>query len=94
MKSIYDVIRSPIITEKGAIMQAENNKYMFQVAVSANKKEIKEAIEKIYNVKVTGVRTMNVRGKMKRVRAKFGLTSAWKKAIITLKAGDTIDFTE
>jgi large subunit ribosomal protein L23 len=92
MKTVYDVIRNPLITEKGAIMQADQNKYIFQVAKTANKIEIKKAIESIYDVKVTKVNIMNVRGKLKRVRYQYGRTAAWKKAIVTLKQGNTIDF--
>lgn len=93
MKNVYDTIRNPLITEKGAIQQAEQNKYYFKVDSKSNKKEIKDAIEKIYNVKVLDVNTMNIRGKMKRVRYKVGRTSGWKKAIVTLKSGDVIDLT-
>ena len=93
MKHAYDIIRSPLITEKGSFLQADQNKYMFAVDPRCNKKEVKDAIEKIYNVKVTNVHTLNVRGKMKRVRYEFGKTSRWKKAIVTLKPGDSIDFT-
>jgi len=93
MKNVYDILRNPIITEKGAILQAEQNKYIFKVAKDANKIEIKHAIEKIYEVKVTKVNLMNVRGKLKRVRRDYGKTAAWKKAIVTLKAGNTIDLT-
>ncbi len=89
----YDVIKSPVITEKSSILQAGSNKYVFEVDKSANKKQIKDAVEAIYNVKVVDVRTMNVRGKLKRVRYNYGRTSSWKKAIVTLKQGDTIDLT-
>lgn len=91
MKSMYDIIRNPLITEKGAIMQADNNKYVFKVATDANKKEIKRAVEEIYDVKVTKVNVMNISGKLKRVRAQYGRTACWKKAIVTLKPGNTID---
>ena len=93
MKSIYDVLRNPIITEKGAVLQAEQNKYIFKVDKKANKKEVKEAVEKIYNVTVTKVNIMNNMGKLKRVRYEYGRTPAWKKAIVTLKQGDAIDLT-
>ncbi len=93
MKNVYDIIRSPLITEKGSLLQADQNKYFFRVDCKCNKKEIKEAIEKIYNVKVLKVQTMNVRGKLKRVRYEFGRTARWKKAIVTLKPGDSIEFT-
>lgn len=93
MKSVYDVLRNPLITEKSAILQADQNKYIFKVAKDANKIEVKQAVEKIYDVKVTKVNLMNVRGKLKRVRRDYGKTAAWKKAIITLKAGNSIDLT-
>jgi large subunit ribosomal protein L23 len=93
MKSVYDILRTPIITEKGAILQASQNKYIFQVATDANKIEVKKAVEEIYNVKVTKVNLMNIRGKLKRVRSAYGRTAAWKKAIVTLKAGNSIDLT-
>ena len=93
MMNPYDAIRNPIITEKSSIMQADQNKYVFKVAQKANKKEIKDAIEKIYDVSVTKVHTMNVRGKMKRVRSKYGMTASWKKALVTLKPGNVIDLT-
>jgi len=93
MKHTYDIIRNPLITEKGSIIQAEQNKYIFKVDSKCNKRQIKDAIEKIYNVKVTAVHTMHVRGKLKRVRYVFGKTASWKKTIVTLKPGDTIDFT-
>jgi large subunit ribosomal protein L23 len=91
-KNAYDIIRNPLITEKGANLAEKENKYLFNVACSSTKKDVKEAIEKIYSVKVLKVHTMNVRGKLKRVRYKEGRTSSWKKAVVTLKAGDKIEF--
>lgn len=67
------------------------NKYLFWVKTSANKLQIKKAVEEIYKVKVTAVNTMKIKGKPKRVRYKLGHTAAWKKAVVTLKQGDTID---
>ena len=93
MKNSYDIIRNPLITEKGAIQQADHNKYIFKVDRHSNKRQIKGAIEKIYNVKVLKVHTMNVGGKLKRVRYEMGRTADWKKAVVTLKPGDKIDFT-
>ncbi len=89
----YDVLKSPVITEKSSVMQADQNKYVFKVDSRANKKQIKDAVEKIYDVKVVNVHTMNVRGKMKRLRANYGRTSGWKKALVTLKPGNSIDLT-
>ena len=67
---------------------------MFQVATSANKHEIKDAVEDLFDVTVTGVRTMNVKGKMKRMGRFEGRRATWKKAIVTLAPGDTLDFFE
>jgi large subunit ribosomal protein L23 len=97
MKTVnaYDVILSTIVTERSTT-QSENTehpKYTFVVADGANKSEIKAAIELIYNVKVTAVNTINVKGKVKRLRTKQGMTPAWKKAVVTLRRGDRIDFT-
>ena len=86
----YDMIFAPVITEKSASMEAEG-KYVFKVDVRANKTQIKQAVEKIYNVKVTKVNTLNVRPKKKRVGRYVGATSAYKKAIITLAEGSKIE---
>ena len=77
-------------TEKGSGMMPEN-KYIFRVANDANKIQIKQAVEDIYNVTVIKVNTINMGGKWKRVRYKEGKTPDWKKAIVTLKQGDKID---
>ncbi|MFT5169906.1 MAG: large subunit ribosomal protein L23 [Lysobacterales bacterium] len=90
MKTCYDVLKTVVITEKGAAM-VEDRKYLFHVATVANKIEIKNAIEEIYKVKVQSVNTSIVRGKLKRVRREQGSTSAWKKAVVTLKEGDKIE---
>lgn len=90
MRSPYDTLKNILRTEKGTAMLAEN-KYLFSVASDANKIQIKEAVEDIYNVKVVKVNTLKVRGKWKRVRYKAGKTSDWKKAVVTLKAGDKIE---
>lgn len=92
MKNIYDTIRCPLITEKGAIQQTDTNKYHFKVDVRCNKNDVKDAVERIYNVSVTNVHTLNVKGKNKRVGRHEGKTAGWKKAIVTVKNGDTIDF--
>lgn len=83
--SIYDIIRRPIITEKG-MEHMEHNKYTFEVAKTANKTEIKKAIETIFGVKVEKVNTMNVRGKKKRQGTSVGFTPSYKKAIVKLTA--------
>lgn len=90
MKSMYDVIKRPIITEKTSGL-AEKLQYTFEVDPKANKTEIKDAIEKIFNVTVVEVRTVNVHRKAKRMQRFEGFKSAYKKAIVRLAAGQTID---
>ena len=91
MKDPYQVLIRPIVTEKGTAQVTKLNKYSFSVHPAANKNDIKYAIESIFKVKVTAVNTMNRKGKNKRVRMALGVTSAWKKAVVTLKAGDKIE---
>ena len=91
MKTSYDIIRKPIITEKSSSLIDKNLQYTFEVDPRANKLEIKEAIEKIFNVKVTSIRTINVKPKKRRVGRYTGLTNRTKKAIVTLAEGQTID---
>lgn len=88
---LYDVILEPLVTEKST-GQKEEGKYSFRIHSEANKKSVKEAVEKIFNVHVTKVNTRLVPGKWKRVRFRPGLTSEWKKATVTLKAGEKIEF--
>ena len=90
MKTSYDTIKHILRTEKGSGMLADN-KYLFHVASDANKVQIKQAVEEIYNVTVRKVNTSAMRGKWKRVRYKEGKTPDWKKAIVTLKQGDKIE---
>jgi len=85
-----DIIIRPIISEKSYSM-IEQNRYTFEVAKTANKTQIGQAIAEIFKVTVTDVNTMNVTGKPRRVRYAKGKTRDWKKAVVTLKAGDTID---
>ncbi len=87
----FDVIREPWITEKGTKLSGVG-KYFFRVHPKATKSQIKNAVEEAFNVKVLGVNTMNVAGKWKRVRIQAGKTSDWKKAIVTLKPGQKIEF--
>ena len=88
------VIHKVQLTEKGAALSEAHNKYLFRVAKGANKLEIKQAVEALYKVSVTGVNTMNYLGKRKRERRMdFGKRSDWKRAVVTLKDGDTLDFT-
>jgi len=86
----YDSILSPIITEKSTIL-AENNQVLFEVPVSATKTEIKDAVEELFKVKVTAVNTLRLKGKTKRFRGIAGRRKDIKKAIVTLKDGDSID---
>ncbi|HOG24262.1 MAG TPA: 50S ribosomal protein L23 [Candidatus Omnitrophota bacterium] len=92
--TMYDIIVEPWITEKVTRATQSANQYGFKVHPNANKKEIKSAVEKIFNVHVTRVNTVNVRGKWRRVRYQPGQTPDWKKAIVTLKKGDKIDWTK
>lgn len=88
------IIRKPIITEKGSRLQQFQNKYVFEVDKRANKIEIKKAIQDIFDVEVVSVRTINVRGKAKRMGRYQGKRPDWKKAIVALKEGDAIQFFE
>ncbi len=90
MKSNYDIIIKPIITEKSAQL-VENLQYTFEVAKDANKVEIKNAVEQIFNVKVVAVRTINVQRKAKRMQKYAGFKPAYKKAIVRLAPGQSID---
>lgn len=82
-KTVYDIIRRPIITEK-SMQGVENKKYTFEVSTSVNKIEIKKAVEEIFKVKVKKVTTMNILGKFKRVGSKRGKRPDWKKATVQL----------
>ncbi len=91
-----EIIIKPIVTEKATGLSEKFNRYSFKVSKNANKIEIKKAVEAAYNVTVQDVNTMNVAGKNKTRYTKSGIikgaTSAYKKAVVTLKEGDTIDF--
>ncbi len=89
--NLYDVIQHPLITEKGT-KQEKDRKYYFRVMKNAKKHEIREAVERIFNVKVEKVNTMMVGGKWKRVRYQPGKTADWKKVAVTLKEGQKIEF--
>jgi len=86
---LYEVLRRPLVTEKSADLQSQS-KYAFEVAGEANKPQIKQAVEKAFDVKVTAVNVMRVPGKTRRIGRRQVLTSSWKKAIVTLKPGDKI----
>ena len=94
MKEIYQIIRKPLITEKSNIQKDESNQLTFEVDRRANKKEIKDAVEKLFKVKVVQVCTANIRGKTKRLGRNIGKKRDWKKAIVTLREGNSIDFFE
>jgi large subunit ribosomal protein L23 len=89
----YEVLRRPLVTEKNAALQAQN-KYAFKVAGGAGKEQIKEAVEKAFNVTVTKVNVITVHGRGKRVRGRMVISPAWKKAVVTLKPGDKIEIVE
>jgi large subunit ribosomal protein L23 len=86
------IIKRPLLTEKGTAMGEEGNKVLFEVTMRANKIEIRKAVERIYNVKVKTVHTQIVRGKMKRQGRSVGKRPNWKRAIVTLAEGSSIDF--
>ena len=90
----YEIIRRPLITEKSSLMKDVNRQYAFEVDPKANKNQIRVAIESVFKVHVTGVKTLNIRGKFRRVGRHTGQRSNWKKAIVTLKEGDKIEFFE
>lgn len=91
MSRIYDIIKRPIVTEKTTTVLG-GNKVVFEVALDANKNQIREAVERLFDVTVEGVNTSVMAGKRKRTGRIFGKRSNWKKAVITLKDGDQIDF--
>lgn len=89
--TLHDVLVRPIITEKATRLQTKVNAYPFEVAMGANRGDIKKAVEEAFAVKVLKVRTMIVKGKPRRTRIHAGLTSNWKKAIVTLNKDYRID---
>jgi len=90
---IYEVLRRPLITEKSTVLQGLN-KYVFEVADGSNKLMIKQAVEKAFKVTVTGVNVVTMQGKKKRMGRREVISLPWKKAIVTLKPGDKIEFFE
>lgn len=92
MKDIFQVIKTIQLSEKATLLNELNNEYVFKVDRNANKLEIKEAVEKLFGKKVVAVRTSNCLGKKKRQRrADYGRTAHWKKAVVKLAEGETID---
>jgi large subunit ribosomal protein L23 len=90
---LYEVLRRPLITEKNAVLQVQG-KYAFEVAGEANKEQVKQAVEKAFNVTVTQVNVITVPGKGRRMRGRVVISPSWKKAVVTLKPGDKIEIVE
>lgn len=91
---LYSLIGRPVVTEKTTVQRDDDNKVVFRVKREANKIQIRQAIEKLFAVKVLKVNTMRMPGKPKRVGRIMGTRSSWKKAVVTLAAGETIEFYE
>jgi large subunit ribosomal protein L23 len=92
MRGPHDIIKAPLISEKGTLLSESANQVLFKVRPDANKIEVKLAVEAIFKVKVVEVRMARYLGKMRRVGRNLGRRSDWKKAYVTLKEGDKIDF--
>ncbi len=91
--NVYEVIRAPRVSEKTARLQEVSNQYVFEVATTATKADVKAAIEQIFDVKVESVNVVNVKGKQKAFRSRMGRRSDWRKAYVKLADGQTIDVT-
>ena len=91
--NVYEVLRRPLVTEKGTYLQ-EQNKYLFEVAIGANKPQVKQAVETAFDVTVKSVNLMTVAGKRKRYGRAIAKRPDWKKAVVTLKEGDKIQIFE
>ena len=87
----YSVVRRPLVTEKSTAMQSMRNQFTFEVAASANKVEVRKAIETLFSVKVMKVNIVSMPSKARRTFGRPGATKPWKKAVVTLKKGDSID---
>ena len=94
MKDVRSIVKRALITEKGTVLRELRNQYFFEVARDANKIEIKRAVEAIFNVKVKAVRTLQIRGKVKRQGRFSGKRSDWKKAVVTLQPDHKIELFE
>ncbi len=94
MKSSYQVLLGPLLTEKGNLLKEDNNTFLFKVDKSSNKIEIKQATEELLKVKVESVRIINCKGKKKRLGKYEGRRPDWKKAMVKLKEGEKFDFIE
>ncbi|MGI9037589.1 MAG: 50S ribosomal protein L23 [Gemmatimonadota bacterium] len=93
-RSPEEILIRPLITEESSILQAEQNKYTFEVTRASTKIDIRRAVEEMFDVAVKSVRTMNCAGKNKRVGRRLGRKPDWKKAIVTLREGEVIDMYE
>tara|TARA_B100000029_G_C16967808_1_gene738784 strand:- start:62 stop:352 length:291 start_codon:yes stop_codon:yes gene_type:complete len=91
MKNIYDIIKFPVVTEKSTKI-SENNQFVFKVGINSSKQEIKKAVEKVFKVKVQAVNTIKVKGKKKIFKGTKGKRIDYKKAVITLLKGETLDY--
>jgi large subunit ribosomal protein L23 len=92
MRTIYEVIKRPVVSEKSTALAEVGNRYVFEVAMASKKEEIRDAVEKLFKVDVKAVRTMVMHGKVKRLARSTVKRSNWKKAIVTLAQGQKIDF--
>ncbi|MBW1769854.1 MAG: 50S ribosomal protein L23 [Deltaproteobacteria bacterium] len=90
----YQIIKGPLITEKSTVQKELNNQLTFEVDRRANRVEIRHAVEKVFDVRVKQVRTMQIKGKVKRVGRTLGKRRDWKKAVVTLAKGENIEFFE
>ena len=91
--NVYEVIRAPRVSEKTARLQEVSNQYVFEVATTATKADVKAAVEQIFDVKVESVNVVNVKGKAKAFRNRMGRRNDWRKAYVKLADGQTIDVT-
>jgi large subunit ribosomal protein L23 len=92
MRDPQEIIQAPLVTEKGSVLSEKNNQVLFRVRPDANKIEVKHAVESVFKVKVLNVRMARYLGKIRRVGRSSGRLPQWKKAYVTLKEGDKIDF--
>ena len=94
MREIFSILRAPLLTEKCHDLKERHNQVAFKVDVRANKDDVRQAVEKIFKVKVDRVNIMNVQGKKKRLGRNVGRRADWKKAVVTLKPGEKIEIIE
>jgi len=90
----HEILKRPLITEKSTLEKEKSNQLVFEVAKNANKVEIRRAVEQLFGVKVTGVRTIRMKGKVKRLGRTLGKRRDWKKAIVALAEGEHVEFFE